>query len=124
MGAISHYRTLLGGRQVLFTFCFAGHFLACFWVAIGRAGDKAGKPNWLMYNTYVGNLQGLTYRDTSSGPRARSVYISAYYFVFTVMTSSCVFYVCVFLFVDAVVVVVVVVVVFFILFLIDDVTQV
>jgi hypothetical protein len=74
-------------KKVLSTFLLAGHFLACFWVAIGRAGDKAGKQNWLE-KIDVGNSKGFTYHDTSGGPRASSVYISAYYFVLTVMTSE------------------------------------
>ena len=42
----------------------------------------------LANDNFVDQLQGWTYKETKRGPHTRSIYISAYYFVFTVITST------------------------------------
>jgi len=86
-------RSVFSMARILGGIGIACHFMACFWVLIGREGDKRGANNWLNNDVWwkkdpSGNGGvGFTFRDTEGGPLTRAVYISAYYFCFTTITS-------------------------------------
>ncbi len=74
--------------SIMGIFCLSAHFLACIWTSIGRFGNKTGKANWLQEDYFTGDLQGFTHHNTKHGPKSKSVYVAAYYYVFTVISSA------------------------------------
>ena len=72
--------------KVLFIISFSCHFLACIWVAVGRRGYKSGANNWLENDTYV-QSSGWEAGDTTGTSTTAAVYVAAYYFCFTTITS-------------------------------------
>ena len=79
-------RSVFQMARLLFFTGLACHFLCCLWVAIGRDAYVKGARNWLEND--VGVYEGgLTASDTEGTARTMSVYISAYYFCFTTITS-------------------------------------
>jgi len=82
---VSHY----GGRQNIMyiqvgvTLSVLCHILGCFWVYVGRQQDKLGSPNWLR----DGGTTNFSYKDTKGGKHVGSIYLAAFYFCMTTMTS-------------------------------------
>jgi hypothetical protein len=82
---VSHY----GGRQNIMylqvgvTLSLLCHLLGCFWVYVGRQQDKFGNSNWLRDGSYT----AFTYKDTKGGSKVGSIYLAAFYFCMTTMTS-------------------------------------
>mmetsp|Transcript_9926 Transcript_9926/g.22814 ORF Transcript_9926/g.22814 Transcript_9926/m.22814 type:complete len:504 (-) Transcript_9926:1962-3473(-) len=67
--------------------CFMGfvcHLLACGFVVVGRQGAIDGKPNWLENDPVKGPWGPA---DTGPDREAGSIYIVAFYFCLTTMTS-------------------------------------
>jgi hypothetical protein len=64
------------------------HLLSCLWVLVGRMGSLADDDNWLIHE-----LKGeFVAADTREGRNVRSIYIAAFYYTLTTMTSvGCVF---------------------------------
>jgi len=58
------------------------HFMACVWVAAGRAADEAGKNSWLRQD-----IKEYSYLDTEGGAYVMKIYLGAFYFCFTTMTT-------------------------------------
>lgn len=82
---VNHY----GGRQnIMFVQVGAAlgilcHVLGCVWVYVGRQEDKKGHVNWLRDGSYT----GYSYKDTKGGDSVGSIYLTAFYFCMTTMTS-------------------------------------
>jgi hypothetical protein len=67
-------------RTILFC-----HLLSCVWVAVGRSGAKRGELNWLAADS---SKEGpFVPADTEGGDRVWSVYLAAFYFTLTTITS-------------------------------------
>lgn len=61
------------------------HLLSCVWVAVGRSGAKRGELNWLAADS---SKEGpFVPEDTEGGDRVWSVYLAAFYFTLTTITS-------------------------------------
>ena len=77
--------TIFGLALKTFFIC---HLLSCSWVGVGRTpvDSATGEPqefNWMYYE-----LGGpYSDADTESGPNVGAIYLSAFYFCFTTMTS-------------------------------------
>ena len=61
---------------------FICHLLACLWVLVGRISDKREKPNWIHKDL------GMSSDATKGGSNVGEIYLSAFYFCFTTMTSG------------------------------------
>jgi len=68
--------------QVMLLLTLICHLMACIWVHVGRQGSKRGDPNW-----FEQVYDSLDYKETKHGDRVGSVYLSAFYFCMTTMTS-------------------------------------
>jgi hypothetical protein len=79
-------RSALQMSKIFVAIGLACHFLCCVWVAIGRQGYDEGLPNWLAADQYL-YPEGLRSVDTEGSRRTTSVYIAAYYYCFTTITS-------------------------------------
>lgn len=62
---------------------FICHLLACFWVLVGRIGSAKDMDNWMLYE-----IKGkFDKSDTTGGDNVGSIYLAAFYFCLTTMTS-------------------------------------
>jgi hypothetical protein len=72
---------LLG--QLAFALGYTCHCLACGFVLVGRVGVIRGMQSWLEFE-----LDGpYDASDTVKGPHVKSIYLAAFYYTFTTMTS-------------------------------------
>jgi hypothetical protein len=70
--------------QLLLAMSFACHLMACGWVSIGRVGVLSGEDSWFnndIYGPFVA-------KDTTGGQWVSTIYLSAFYFALTTMTSE------------------------------------
>jgi hypothetical protein len=81
-------RSAISMLKIMLMISLVVHFMACLWVLIGRIGDIHGKENWLNHDTFTGNEYGFTYQDTTGGPKTRTIYIAAYYYCYTTISSK------------------------------------
>jgi hypothetical protein len=80
-------RSVISMLKIFAVISLVVHFMACLWVLIGRIGDINGKDNWLVNDVYTSDGEGFTHRDTVRGPKVKTIYISAYYYCYTTITS-------------------------------------
>jgi hypothetical protein len=69
--------------QLLLLMSFSCHLMACGWVSVGRTGVLAGLDSWLTTDIY-GPFEA---EDTTGGRHVHTIYLSAFYFSLTTMTS-------------------------------------
>lgn len=81
-------RSVLSMLKIFAVISLVVHFMACLWVLIGRTEDIQGKENWLNNDLFNTDGQGFTYKDTEGGSKASSIYIAAYFFCYTTITSK------------------------------------
>jgi len=62
---------------------YAVHLLSCMWVLVGRTGSLAEHDNWLVHEM-KGEFEAS---DTTGGRHVKSIYLAAYYYTLTTMTS-------------------------------------
>ena len=70
---------------------YANHIMACGFVVVGKAGDKAGVDNWLRNEENTGGRGPFESNDTTGengDDRVYHIYIAAFYFCLTTMTSG------------------------------------
>jgi len=70
--------------QVVFLLGLLCHYMGCLWVYVGRQSVKRGAPSWFIDN---GIYPDFTVKDTKHGAEVLSIYITAFYFCMTTMTS-------------------------------------
>lgn len=70
--------------EVVFMLALLCHYMGCFWVLVAREGSRNNHETWLSDGTVVDNF---TYKSTKSGPDVGSIYIAAFYYCMTTMTS-------------------------------------
>jgi len=80
-------RSALSMMKIMAMISLVVHFMACLWVLIGRTEDIHNRPNWLNNDVYTGDGEGFTHQDTMGGPKVRAIYVSAYYYCYTTITS-------------------------------------
>ena len=80
--------------------CFACHVLACLWVMVGRYGSLHGKDNWLSHQRcsdddgdddderLACDWGPFTHVETTAGEHVGTIYLAAFYFCVTSMTSG------------------------------------
>jgi hypothetical protein len=62
---------------------YIAHVLSCLWVLVGREGSRSGDENWLAHE-----MKGpFDASDTTSNEHAGSIYLSAFYYTLTTMTT-------------------------------------
>ena len=69
---------------LLIVMSFFCHLMACGWVVIGRLGVLSGERSWFnsdIYGPFVA-------KDTTGGDWVATIYLSAFYFCLTTMTSE------------------------------------
>ena len=74
--------------RLIFALCYACHILGCGWVVVGRKGSAAGVPNWLdseMKGPFVALDTTGTGEDGDDS--VFSIYVAAFYYSITTMTS-------------------------------------
>jgi CRP-like cAMP-binding protein len=76
-------RSLLLLASLALRLGFVVHLAACGWVLVGRQSDQRGDDSWLANDLGGGFRAG----DTEGGPYVDSIYIAAFYYVLTTMTS-------------------------------------
>jgi len=69
--------------QLLLLMTFSCHLMACGWVSVGRASVLAGNESWMTTDIY-GPYEA---EDTTGGRAVFTIYLSAFYFALTTMTS-------------------------------------
>ena len=94
------FRSVMRLMRITFAISYTTHLMACFWVLVGRLAsmedeenegreqykgnyawrDPGGDTNWLM-------VQGWDHVHTTKKKYVRSIYIAAYYYCLTTMTS-------------------------------------
>ena len=99
------FRSLLRVLKIAFFISYTTHVMACFWVLVGRLSDEedarlddqdlsrdrspgGGRYYW-RHEDHSNWLQaeGFSYQDCTRQRYIRAIYLSAYYFCLTTMTS-------------------------------------
>jgi len=75
-------RTGLRIIRILFIMGYVCHLMACLWTFAGRSADLDGKNSWLAMD-----LQVFTAADTTGGPKVMKIYLGAFYYSLTTMTT-------------------------------------
>jgi hypothetical protein len=70
--------------QVVFLLALLCHYMGCFWVKVAREGSRNGQVTWLSDGLVVDDFD---YKSTKWGPNVGSIYIAAFYYCMTTMTS-------------------------------------
>ena len=72
--------------RILFIMMLMGmmcHYMSCFWVLAGRQSEKDGQESWL----HDEESFEFEAEETTGGSKVGRIYIAAYYFCFTTMTT-------------------------------------
>jgi hypothetical protein len=75
-------KTVLRISNILGKMFFLVHIMACLWVAVGRAGVEAGMDSWFNHD-----FEEYEAKDTTRGNSVARIYLSAFYFCLTTMTT-------------------------------------
>jgi len=75
-------KTFLRILRIILIMAAVCHQMACVWTFAGRSADLNGEDSWL-----ANDFKSYTAEDTKGGPDVADIYIAAYYFCFTTMTT-------------------------------------
>jgi hypothetical protein len=69
--------------KLLLLMTFSCHIMGCFWVLVGRYSLEVGEVSWL-----ESDINGpYVMKDTTGGKHVYSIYLAAFYYSLTTMTS-------------------------------------
>ena len=84
-------KTLLRMLRIVIVMGSICHIMACLWVLVGRLAVMDGHESWLDHDVVIQarltNGTSFEPSDTSGGRQSGTIYLAAYYFCFTTMTT-------------------------------------